>query len=130
VAASGAREPWDGPNWEPFCRKTPQEREAEMEVRMCLGPDGAGYRHSDATPAVAGAIPCTSLAYMISVACRSPSLLGEILPPNGDAQRPNFPQSNFVVQTLNSTYTQFGAYYELGRAQARRAWDALAKAAP
>jgi hypothetical protein len=50
-------------------------------------------------------IPCQSLAF----------LHFNWLAQKKDNLLPAFPQDNFIVQTLNSSYTLFGAYFDLGR---------------
>lgn len=63
------------------------------------------------------AMPCTAIAFAAANACRAGTTHG------------TFPQHDVVFTTLNSSYTLFGAYYDLARhVVSQLGWDASRQA--
>jgi hypothetical protein len=117
--AQGPLGPPEGNNqaanpWQRFCAETPEFRE-EWRIASCRGPNDKLYRvgaTGQTHPTSDPVIPCTSLAYILATSCAG-------------LAHPDFPQDNFVFQTWHTTYTMFGAYFDLGRRQACRAVDSV-----
>jgi hypothetical protein len=96
--------------WRRFCEQT-QETRDEWRIASCRGPNDKLYRlNQSATDPI---IPCTSLAYILATSCAG-------------QPHPDFPQDSFVSETWHTTYTMFGAYFDLGRRQTCRAVDTIA----
>ena len=69
------------------------------------------------------AMPCAALAFTVSNFCKARLDSGSDsdLTPNSPREwRGSFPQHAVEITTLNSSYTLFGAYFDLGRHFARR----------
>lgn len=82
-------------------------------IKYCEGPgDFIFSRDGDVTAKHPYDLPCTSLSYILE----SLETLKSKAIKDG---HPVFPQDNFIVQTIHSTYTQYAAYFDLGRHQAR-----------
>lgn len=78
-----------------------------ISISYCRGPGGVSYGIAGAGKHIpSGSIPCNALAYIL----HSKSV---------SHHHPSFPQDNFVLETLRSSYTQYGAYYDLGRQRVR-----------
>jgi hypothetical protein len=95
--------------WRRFCEQT-QETRDEWRIASCRGPNDKLYRLNQST--TDPIIPCTSLAYILATSCAG-------------QPHPDFPQDNFVFETWHTTYTMFGAYFDLGRREACRAVDTV-----
>jgi hypothetical protein len=97
--------------WLPNVAKQMQVEPQGWKITGCIDQSTPGNsvvigRHSALPQSPAGMdIPCQSLAFLHFnwLAQKKENLL------------PAFPQDNFIVQTLNSSYTLFGAYFDLGR---------------
>ncbi len=98
--------------WKHFCSLSKEDR-AALRIGACYGPGDKLFKLKDQDPPFANepAIPCTSLAHIIENGCDG-------------GGHPSFPQDNFILQTWNTTYTMFAAYFDLGRHQAWRALSA------
>lgn len=102
-----------------------------VAVRSCMsGNDGRiidampGEPPTTPPPPRGMDLPCQALAYIQKTWTAEDRAAGKA---------PTFPQDNFVKQTINSSYTLFGAYYDLGRhyaAQIRMADDGLELPSP
>jgi hypothetical protein len=68
---------------------------------------------TDAAPA--SLLPCGALAHVLEDKCKSTEQDGVDIP------RPRFPQDELVKLTLHIPYPAYAAYFDLGRAQVRRA---------
>ncbi len=83
-------------------RETPCEPVATSPMQACTQP--------------VDAMPCAALAFAASNYCKAGTAHGA------------FPQHNVEITTLNSSYTLFGAYFDLGRHAATQIrWDDQAK---
>ena len=65
------------------------------------------------------AMPCAALAFTVSNFCKAKEDLDLPLPTH-PARHGSFPQHAVEITTLNSSYTLFGAYFDLGRHLARQ----------
>jgi len=103
-------------SWNDFCR---QPERASLQIKYCAGPSGNLWSSAQEgmapnvlrTGQDAPGLSCTALAYVLEDGCAGSAL----------NQHPNFPQDNFVGQTLHDTYTRYAAYFDLGRHLVRRA---------
>jgi hypothetical protein len=97
-------------SWAEYCRLSSAERKS-LEVTSCFGPNGQlfGAKADMASPGGSNpAIPCTAIAHILANECASD-------------HKPSFPHDDVVSETWSSTYTEFAAYFDLGRHQVWRA---------
>lgn len=81
------------------------------QIGYCYGPDDRLLVASNDTATPGKGLPCTALAHVLED--DSTGRKGQ--------RRPEFPQDDFVMQTLHTTYTSFAAYFDLARYQVRNA---------
>lgn len=110
-------------DWNGWCKLTRAERQ-EWRLAYCVGPDDRLLAQPGSSPAGGKALSCTALSHVLDDQCKGPEA----------ARRPEFPQDDFVLQTLHTTYTSYAAYFDLARHQVRSVlcanWPAEAGAPP
>ncbi len=97
--------------WGKICEASMEERR-RIAVAACEAPDAS------ALPAGGKAVnllPCSTLAHVVEDGCKWVKQ-GDV-----EIRRPAFPQDSLVGLTLHIPYTSYAAYFDLGRAQVRRA---------
>ena len=97
-------------SWAQWCALGQSTRKS-LRIRQCYGPDdkfvaAPGERNDAGT-----GLPCSALAHVLEDECVQ----------NGGYSRPEFPQDDFIMQTLHATYTSYAAYFDLARHQVRHA---------
>ena len=113
-------QPWSedifGP-WNSFCSAPVEVRQA-LKIGYCQGPNAsvltAEHLPQNARPGESG-VPCTALAHVMEDTCTY------IDRPDINFRRPVFPQNDLVGETLHTTYAAYASYFDLGRAQVKRA---------
>lgn len=106
-------------SWNAFCEAATEQRRA-LRIQACAAPHNIALRVKATMPGEkprAPAIPCTALAYVVQSSCGATEST-KTWPDM--ARHPEFPQNSFVVQTLHSTYLEFGAHFDLAR---HRVWQ-------
>ncbi|MDN0075067.1 hypothetical protein QU481_09190 [Crenobacter sp. SG2303] len=100
-------------SWDEWCSQGKTKRN-EWQIGYCYGPDDKLLAAPGAHVAPTTGLPCIALAHVL-----------EDCPTSKDGpRRPRFPQDDFVMQTLHTTYTSYAAYFDLARHQVRSALGA------
>jgi hypothetical protein len=99
----------DSNPWRDYCDQAPALQK-RLRINACAGPGRDSVLSTLAANAVVDPItPCSALAHIVATRCdRHP--------------HPAFPQDNIYLETWNTSYTTYAAYFDLGRYQAQRAF--------
>src|SRR5574338_496269 len=110
-------------DWDGWCG-LPREQRRQWPLAYCFGPDDRLIAAPGQSPGHAAGLPCSALAHVLEDHCKD----------SKDGRRPQFPQDDFVLQTLSTTYTSYAAYFDLARHQVRTLicakWPSAAGPAP
>ena len=107
-----------GNDWRALCAMPIDERR-DISIQACQAPDSTRVPPMTSTAmSDETLLPCAALAHVLEEKCKSIDQDGI------EYRRPAFPQGDLIGLTLHIPYTTYAAYFDLGRAQVRRALGA------
>ena len=104
-------------DWRALCETGTKERR-QLAIGTCQAPDSTQLpAASSPVKSPATLLPCSTLAHVLEDKCKPIDIHAD----GRDIWHPAFPQDGVVRLTLHIPYPTYAAYFDLGRAQARRA---------
>lgn len=99
-------------SWGDYCASKDAGK-VNWSITSCLAPENVGLVLPDV--GTAPSLSCNALAYVLKYEDKCRDTYSSTPPSLTPSKRPDFPQDNFVFQTLHSGYVKFSAYFDLAR---------------